>query len=524
MNSPALSALSAWRRDKDIESIASGTSSEFDIIIIGGGITGAGLALDAATRGLRTLLLEKHDLAFGTSRWSSKLAHGGLRYLSKGEFGIAYNSAVERGILMEHTAPHLVRALPQVMAIGEHTNIVQTLATRVGFLAGDALRILAGTSAKILPRSRFAGKKETIELCPAVKTQGLKGSWVNYDGQMVDDARMVTAVSRTAAEAGATILTYCDVTEATGTSVQFTDVQSGTSVTATAKAVINATGVWAGGLDGDIKVRPSRGTHIVLSAEALGNPQGALTVPLPGSISRYLFILPAPHGRCYLGLTDEEAPGDIPDVPESPEEDIDFLLKNINQAMDRALTREDVLGAFSGLRPLLDLPSSSGSSTADLSRRHAIVQSRTGMYSVVGGKFTEYRLMAEETLDQVIKEQGIRAGKCRTRRFPLIGAPGHPRFTHIARRDLYGLPESLIRRFGNEAPEVIAAATVDNPLDELGGGTIDITRAEVEYAFTHEGALSADDVLERRYRASMIPSDAAALRNEVEEIRLSISQ
>ncbi|KQB84466.1 glycerol-3-phosphate dehydrogenase/oxidase [Corynebacterium oculi] len=506
-------ALNATRRAEELHALDQ-AQEPVDVVIIGGGITGVGLALDAVTRGLSTVLVEKHDLAFGTSRWSSKLAHGGLRYLAKMEFGIAHHSAVERGILMERTAPHLVRALPQVMALGADSTLIQKAATRVGFLAGDALRITAGTSARTLPRSRFASREETLRLCPAASKAGLKGSWVNYDGQMVDDARMVTAIARTAASEGAKILTYCEAVRATGTEVLLRDVVKHNEYTVRARAVINATGVWAGSMDEGIKVRPARGTHLVFRAELFGNPTGALTVPLPGSISRYLFILPAPHGRCYLGLTDEDAPGDIPDVPPTPEEDVDFLLRNINRALDTALTRADVLGAFTGLRPLLD--NGEEGSTADLSRRHAVVESAEGMYSVVGGKFTEYRLMAQETLDQVISQRGLDARDCATRNFPLLGAPGHREYSHIATRDLHGLPEPMIRRFGNEAPQVLAAATVERPLETVG--ELDVTRAEVEYAFTHEGALTVEDVLERRTRAAMIPEDAEAARPAVEEI------
>ncbi|MEJ4100621.1 glycerol-3-phosphate dehydrogenase/oxidase [Corynebacterium mastitidis] len=512
--SGADAALNAPRRERDLEALAD-SDAAVDVVIIGGGITGVGLALDAVIRGLSTVLVEKHDLAFGTSRWSSKLAHGGLRYLAKMEFGIAHHSAVERGIIMERTAPHLVRALPQVMALSEDSNLVQKAATRVGFLAGDALRITAGTSSGTLPRSRYASREETLRLCPAAARKNMKGSWVNYDGQMVDDARMVTAIARTAASEGARILTYCEATRAGGSEVTLRDRLGGRELTVRARAVISATGVWAGGLDGDIKVRPARGTHLVFRAETLGNPTGALTVPLPGSVSRYLFILPAPHGRCYLGLTDEDAPGEIPDVPTTPEEDVEFLLSNINRALERKLTRSDVVGTFTGLRPLLD--NGEEGSTADLSRRHAVVTSRDGLFSVVGGKFTEYRLMAEETLDTVIADRGLRAGECVTRNFPLIGAPGHRDYSHIAARDLHGIPEPVIRRFGNEAPQVVDAATVERPLDTVG--PLDVTRAEVEYAFTHEGALTVEDVLERRTRAAMIPEDAQAMRPEVEEIR-----
>lgn len=507
------SALNATRRQKEISGLASG-EKDVDLIVIGGGITGTGIALDAATRGLRTVLLEKTDLGFGTSRFSSKLAHGGLRYLTKLEFGIARDSARERGILMEQTAPHLVKALPQVTALGPDTNLIQKVAMRIGFLAGDALRMMAGTKASTLPRSHFASREKTIELCPMARREGLKGGWVNYDGQMIDDARLTCAIARTAASEGAQILTRMQVTEASGDQVQVVDKLSGVEYVWNARAVVNATGVWAGGLDDSLKVRPSRGTHLVVDAARVGNPTGALTVPLPGSISRYLFILPAPLQRCYIGLTDEDAPGPIPDVASTPEEDITFLLEGINRILEVPLEREDILGAYTGLRPLID--AGGEGSTAALSRRHAIMSAEDGLISVVGGKFTEYRLMAEETVDYVLKERSLQAAPCVTDRTPVVGSPQHRDYARVSASQLAELPEGLVRRFGNEAPDVLALASVERPTDLLEG--TDILRAEIEFAFTHEGALDIDDVLDRRTRIGLVASDREAASAEVLEI------
>ncbi|MDO5076883.1 glycerol-3-phosphate dehydrogenase/oxidase [Corynebacterium sp.] len=508
---PQASALHAERRAADIQALKDG--AHVDVLVVGGGITGAGIALDAVTRGLSTVLVERCDLAFGTSRFSSKLIHGGLRYLAKLEFGIARDSAVERGWLLETIAPHLVRPLAQVTALGSDTNLVQKLATRVGFLAGDVLRMLAGTSTAVLPRSRYASPAETLRLCPAVKREGLRGAWVNYDGSMIDDARLVTAVARTAAREGARVITRCSAGHLSGTSATLTDELTGEQFQVHAAAVVNATGVWAGTVDPDIAIRPSRGTHLVFPSALFGNPTGALTFPLPGSLSRFLFILPEQLGRCYLGLTDSDTPGEIPDVPETPEEDIEFLLAGAREVLNIPLRREDVAGAFTGLRPLIDAP---GGTTADLSRRHAIITADNGVVSVVGGKFTEYRLMAEQTLDTVITASGLAAGPCVTRTFPLVGAPAHRDSLDVSAAALADLPESLVARFGYEAPRVVAEATVADPLGLVAG--MDITRAEIEYAITHEGALTVDDILDRRTRIGLVPADRQRALPEVEAL------
>lgn len=305
-----LTALDATRRSADLSALGDG--GRVDVVVIGGGITGTGIALDAASRGLSVVLVEKHDLAFGTSRWSSKLVHGGLRYLASGNIGIARRSAIERGILMTHNAPHLVHAMAQLVPLLPSMSLAQRVLTRVGFVAGDGLRIAAGTKASTLPRSRRVDARKAAELVPGVLREGLDGGLLAYDGQLIDDARLVVAVARTAAQNGARILTRVAATSATGTSVQLADRLSGESLEVSARTVINATGVWAGEVDSAIKLRPSRGTHLVFDAAAFGNPTAALTIPVPGEISRFVFAMPEQLGRVYLGLTDEEAPGRYP--------------------------------------------------------------------------------------------------------------------------------------------------------------------------------------------------------------------
>jgi glycerol-3-phosphate dehydrogenase len=493
-----LTALSAARRTTTLTEL--GDDGRVDVVVIGGGITGAGIALDAASRGLSVLLVEKHDLAFGTSRWSSKLVHGGLRYLATGNVGIARRSAVERGILMTRNAPHLVSPMPQLVPLLPSMGRTQRALIRTGFVAGDALRILAGTKSSTLPRSRRIGVSQSLAMVPTVRRDGLDGGLLAYDGQLIDDARLVVAVTRTAAQHGARILTRVSAVSATGTSVRLRDELTGESLEVTARVVINATGVWAGEVDPAIKLRPSRGTHLVFDAASFGNPTAALTIPIPGEISRFVFAMPEQLGRVYLGLTDEDAPGPIPDVPEPTPAEVSFLLATVNTALGTALTNADIKGAYAGLRPLID---SGEGRTSDLSREHAVIESDAGVFSIVGGKLTEYRYMAEDALDRALTARSITAQPCRTRNLPLVGAPANPVATL---RTTSHLPSSLVARYGAESPNVIASARCERPTDPVADG-IDVTRAEFEFAVTHEGALSADDIVDRRTRIGLVEDD-----------------
>ena len=512
-------SLNATRRAAELAALADGGT--VDVIVIGGGITGTGIALDAASRGLSVVLVEKHDLAFGTSRWSSKLVHGGLRYLATGNVGIARRSAIERGILMSRNAPHLVKAMPQLVPLLPEMNTASRALVRFGFVAGDGLRKLAGTSASTLPRSGRVDAKRAIELAPTVRRRGLDGALLAYDGQLIDDARLVAAVARTAAQHGARILTRVSATDATGTSVRLTDQLTGESIDVTARAVINAAGVWAGEVDSSIRLRPSRGTHLVFDAAAFGNPTAALTVPIPGELNRFVFAMPEQLGRVYLGLTDEDAPGPIPDVPQPTSQEVTFLLDTVNTALDVALTPADVIGSYAGLRPLID---SGDGDTADVSRDHAVVESPNGVISVIGGKLTEYRYMAEDVLDRAVALRGLQATACRTRNLPLVGAPANPVSTQHSVASLApslrspaDLPTSLVARYGAEAPNVIATATCERPTDAVADG-IDVIRAEFEYAVTHEGALTADDILDRRTRIGLVEADRARAATVAEEL------
>jgi glycerol-3-phosphate dehydrogenase len=424
--------------------------------------------------------------------------------------GIARRSAIERGILMTRNAPHLVKAMPQLVPLLPSMSPASRALVRFGFSAGDGLRRLAGTPASILPRSRSIDARRAVELTPTVKREGLDGALLAYDGQLIDDARLVTAVARTAAQHGARILTRVSASEATGTSVRLTDQLTGESMNVSAKAVINAAGVWSGDVDESIRLRPSRGTHLVFDAAAFGNPTAALTIPIPGELNRFVFAMPEQLGRVYLGLTDEDAPGPIPDVPQPTSAEVKFLLDTVNTALDVALGPGDVIGSYAGLRPLIEAEGS----TADLSREHAVVESPNGLISVIGGKLTEYRYMAQDVLDKAVTLRELPATACRTRNLPLVGAPANPVSTLPSPIDL---PSSLVARYGAEAPNVIARANCDRPTERVADG-IDVTRAEFEYAVTHEGALTADDILDRRTRIGLVEADRDRVADEAADL------
>ncbi|MGA8845598.1 MAG: glycerol-3-phosphate dehydrogenase/oxidase [Nocardioides sp.] len=476
---------------------------EVDLVVIGLGVTGAGVTLDAVSRGLSVLAVDANDLAFGTSRWSSKLVHGGLRYLANGQVGVAHESAVERGILMEVTAPHLTRAMPYVVPFTTSTGRLQRGLTRAGMRAGDLLRRSARTSKATLPAPRRLSVTEARALVPPLRAAGLTGGTLSWDGQLEDDARLVTTIARTAAGLGAHVRTRARVLNATGTRVELRDELSGASRTVIARAVISATGVWADQLVDEVRLRPSRGTHLVLRAETLPGLRTAVFVAVPGATNRFVMVLPQPDSTIYVGLTDEPIDGEMPDVPTPSESEIGFLLDVVSASFTHPLHRSDVVGAYAGLRPLLD---SADGSTADLSRRHAVLTSRSGVVTVVGGKLTTYRRMAEDAVDAVVEGAGLSAGPCVTRTLPLLGA--------ASRADLAALelPERLVRRYGTEAELVLTNARevsglCDDELLDPVAEEVPVTLAELIFGVTHEGAADVDDLLDRRTRIGLVPAD-----------------
>jgi glycerol-3-phosphate dehydrogenase len=493
-------ALSPARRARDLAEIDGG---RFDVVVVGGGVTGAGVALDAAARGLSVALLERADLAAGTSRWSSKLVHGGLRYLAHAEFGLARESARERAVLMGTTAPHLARPLPFLVPDVAGREVSRL--AEVGGRLGDAVRVSVPGGRGSLPGTRRVTADEVARLVPGVRPG--RGGVVFWDGQLTDDARLVVALVRTAAAYGVRVLTGAAVGTVDGAAVHA--VVDGAPVTLQAGAVVNATGVWAQRLAPSVRLVPSRGSHLVLPAGLLGAPSAALTVPLPGSRSRYVFALPQPGGLVYLGLTDEPVDGPVPDDDPAPSDDeIEQLLDTVNRVLTRPLTRDDLLGAYAGLRPLV-LPASSGvpgrgkrvpptpqDATADLSRRH-LLSWDGAVLTVVGGKLTTYRAMAEEAVDAVVARLGRGAVRSVTARLPLVGAAPRNVLDRVA------APARLVARYGTEAPVVAALG------DDLVIAGREETVGELRFAVLAEGARTVADLLDRRTRIGLVPAERA---------------
>ncbi|MFC0198062.1 glycerol-3-phosphate dehydrogenase/oxidase, partial [Microbacterium arthrosphaerae] len=309
----------------------------------------------------------------------------------------------------------------------------------------------------------------------------------------IDDARLVVAVARTAAGYGASVLTRVEATAVSGGVATLRDLVTGSVLRVRARAVVSATGVWAGELDPDVRLRPSRGTHLVVATARLGGSDVSLTVPIPGSSSRFVFTLPSLHGRTYIGLTDVPAEGPVPDVAQATGSEIDQLLGTVNTVLAHPLGRDDVLTTFAGLRPLL--AGADDDETSDLSRRHAILESRDGVLSVVGGKLTTYRRMAEDAVDEVIRrDPGFPSRPSPTRTIPLVGAWPRHRLGEIT------AAPRLVRRYGAEAP--YAAALPDG-----AGAARGVTAQELEWGVRVEGALGVADLLDRRTRLGLVDSD-----------------
>ncbi len=505
-------SLNAARREAELQALAGGEA--VDLLVVGGGITGAWVALDAASRGLSVALVERADLANGTSRWSSKLAHGGLRYLAQGEVGLAWESARERGILMDVSAPHLVHALPMLFPLGRELGRAGGVKIEAGLRLGDRLRAGAGTSRRRLPPARRISAEETRRLVPELSDRGLRGALLHWDGQIEDDARLVLAVARTAASYGARILTYASASGLTAEGAAIRDERTGERFELRARHVVNAAGVWAGELSGGVELRPSKGSHLLVGAERLGSPRAAFTVPVKGDGgSHYVFAVPRPDDLVVIGITDAPFDGPIPDEPTVDAGEEAFLLESISRVLETPLTAADVVGRYAGFRPLL---ADGDAATADLSRRHTVVE-QDGVLTIVGGKLTTARRMAQDAVDRLVERPGVRAGACATHLLPLVGADasatppaGGPTLA------AYALPARLVHRYGVEAASVAALAEQERDLAPIAPD-VPVSRAELRFAVAHELALTPEDLLDRRTRLGLVPAWRAAAMDAARE-------
>lgn len=483
----------------------------FDVLVIGGGITGAGVALDAVTRGLRTALVERDDLASGTSSKSSKLVHGGLRYLQQGELRLVYEALAERQRL-RHSAPHLVKLLPFLIPIMGKGGLLNPKLARAMSSALWLYDLTGG--ARIGKLHERLSKDETLARFPTLRADRLVSGFLYYDAQ-TDDARLTMTVARTAADHGAAVANHCDVESLLehGERVVGARVEAdGASFDIRAEAVVNAAGVWSdeiraldegGGAD---SIRPAKGVHITLPWAKVRNDVAAV-LPVPAD-KRSVFVVPF-GDRTYVGTTDTDYDGPL-GSPTCTGDDVAYLLGALNASLAEPVGEADVLGAWAGLRPLVK--SAPSGRTADLSRRHRVARSRRGLVSITGGKLTTYRRMAADAVDEVVESLG-HGGRSQTRRLRLHGAAGYDELTAEVAPRLGVSPEvlhHLANRHGGDARTVAALVAADPSLGEPLVAGHPYLRAEVVHAARHEMARTIDDVLSRRIPLRWLDAHAAA--------------
>ncbi len=481
---------------------------EFDVLIVGAGITGAGAALDAASRGLRTALIERDDFASGTSSKSSKLVHGGLRYL-KDDPRLVYEALHERQRLRKN-APHLVSVMPFMIPILTKDGVVsRKIARAMGSLMWMYDLTGGWRIGKFHKRLRAPA---ALAHLPTMAKDRLASAYLYYDAA-ADDARLVLTIARTAASYGAAVTNRCTLVEVTkgrdGKASGAVVEADGRRFAVRARVIVNAAGVWADdvraldeGTHPD-SIRPAKGVHITVPWDKVRNDI-AVVIPVPKD-KRSLFLVPwGPRAdgtfeHCYVGTTDTDYDGPLID-PQCTKDDIDYVLRALNFSTTSGVTASDITGVWAGLRPLVKAAESGR--TADLSRHHALNTSGSGVISITGGKLTTYREMAQDTIDAVVARLGVKA-KCRTRSLQFLGAKGF-------REQPAGTAAGhLAHRYGSLVADVQALIAVDASLGQPLVDGLPYLRAEAVYAAREEMALSLDDVLTRRTRARLLNRAAA---------------
>jgi glycerol-3-phosphate dehydrogenase len=486
--------------------LAALAATELDVLVVGGGVVGAGTALDAVTRGLSVGMVEARDWASGTSSRSSKLIHGGLRYLEMLDFALVREALKERGLLIERLAPHLVRPVPFLYPLTGRA--WERVYAGSGVALYDAMSYSSGHG-RGLPPHRHLTRRHALRIAPSLKKDALVGAIQYYDAQ-VDDARFVTTLVRSAASFGAHVANRARVVgflregeRVTGAVVR--DEESGEQFEVKAAQVVNATGVWTDetqamvGERGKFHVTASKGVHLVVPKDRIQSASGIIL----RTEKSVLFVIP--WGRHWIiGTTDTSWNLDKAH-PAASATDIDYVLSHVNKVLRTELTREDVEGVYAGLRPLL---SGESDETSKLSREHIVAHAAPGLVVVAGGKYTTYRVMAADAVDAALHGLDRRGPASCTDTVPLLGADGYPALwnarariaaasgLHVARI------EHLLGRYGSLAEEVIALVEKDRALGQPLEGADDYLRAEVVYAASHEGANHLEDVLARRTRIS----------------------
>ncbi len=505
------------------EALARMAEQELDVLVVGGGVVGAGTALDAATRGLLTGLVEARDWASGTSSRSSKLIHGGLRYLEMLDFALVREALKERGLLTQRLAPHLVKPVPFLYPLAHRG--WERLYAGTGVAMYDVMGVSSGHS-RGLPGHRHLTRRKALRVAPCLRKDALVGALQYYDAQM-DDARYVAALVRTAASYGALAANRARVVgflregeRVVGARVQ--DVEQGGEYEVRARQIVNSTGVWTDetqalvGERGQFHVRASKGIHLVVPKDRIHSATG-LILRTEKSV---LFVIP--WGRHWIvGTTDTDWDLDKAH-PAASSADIDYLLEHVNSVLAVPLGRDDVQGVYAGLRPLL---AGESEATSKLSREHTVAHPVPGLVVVAGGKYTTYRVMAKDAVDAAVHGLDRRVARCCTEEVPLAGADGYHALwnarariaaesgLHVAR------VEHLLNRYGSLITELLDLIAADPTLGEPLAAADDYLRAEVVYAASHEGARHLDDVLTRRTRISIETFDRGTLSaREVAEL------